>query len=172
MWKQNLPSPLGTLTAVWSEIGLSELSFGMTEVGPKERLQHAPKRIQILSEKLVASIQGYFQTGVLDWQLEDLDWTATPPFQRQVLELCFAIPSGHTRTYGQLAYQSGSPKAARAVGGAMARNRWPLIIPCHRVVGGTGNLTGYSGVGGTKTKQWLLELESPSLFASPQLQST
>ena len=66
---------------------------------------------------------------------------------------------GETLTYGQLAKLAGSPHAARAVGGAMARNRWPLIVPCHRVVGSSGKLTGYSGEGGLKTKHWLLEHE-------------
>jgi len=75
------------------------------------------------------------------------------------LTLCHAIPVGETRTYGQLAKLAGSPHAARAVGGAMARNRWPLIVPCHRVVGSSGKLTGYSGEGGLKTKHWLLEHE-------------
>ncbi|MEM8736472.1 MAG: MGMT family protein, partial [Planctomycetota bacterium] len=64
-----------------------------------------------------------------------------------------------TMTYGALAKAVGRPNAARAVGGAMAKNRWPLLIPCHRVLGASGKLTGYSGVGGIETKRRLLEHE-------------
>jgi methylated-DNA-[protein]-cysteine S-methyltransferase len=80
-------------------------------------------------------------------------------FQRRVLCRCRRIPYGQTLTYGELAAKSGFPRAARAVGGVMAGNRVPLIIPCHRVVGSFGSLRGYSGAGGVATKQRLLELE-------------
>jgi methylated-DNA-[protein]-cysteine S-methyltransferase len=66
-------------------------------------------------------------------------------FQRQVWALTQAIPRGQTRTYGQLARLAGREGAARAVGQAMARNPWPVIVPCHRVVGHDGRLTGYGG---------------------------
>ncbi len=72
-----------------------------------------------------------------------------------VLRRCAKIRRGEFMTYGQLAAAVGNPQAARAVGQVMARNRWPLIVPCHRVVGHSGKLTGYSGIGGTDTKLWL-----------------
>jgi methylated-DNA-[protein]-cysteine S-methyltransferase len=81
------------------------------------------------------------------------------PFQRKVLEQCRRIGYGQTLTYGQLAAKAGYPQAARAVGSVMARNRVPLVIPCHRVVGSSGTLRGYSGCGGTAMKRRLLELE-------------
>lgn len=81
------------------------------------------------------------------------------PFQRRVLQQCRRIRYGQTITYGQLAVKAGYPQAARAVGGVMARNRVPLMIPCHRVVGSSGTLRGYSGCGGTAMKRRLLELE-------------
>ena len=109
--------------------------------------------------KLNDALDTYFDTGELLWSLEQLDWMGVSEFHREVLKLCHAIPVGETLTYGQLARLAGSPQAARAVGGAMARNRWPLIVPCHRVVGSSGKLTGYSGEGGLKTKHWLLEHE-------------
>lgn len=118
-----------------------------------------PRRIRVLSNKLSEVLATYFETGELTWSLDHLDWTGVSEFHREVLTLCHAIPLGETLTYGQLAKLAGSPHAARAVGGAMARNRWPLIIPCHRVVGSSGKLTGYSGEGGLKTKHWLLEHE-------------
>ena len=81
------------------------------------------------------------------------------PFQRRVLQQCRRIRYGQTITYGQLAAKAGYPQAARAVGGVMARNRVPLVIPCHRVIGSSGTLRGYSGCGGTAMKRRLLELE-------------
>jgi len=84
-------------------------------------------------------------------------WTSE--FQRQVLEHCRRIAYGGKRSYAELATLAGSPGAARAVGTVMRKNRIPLIIPCHRVVGSSG-LGGYSGAAGITTKRRLLELES------------
>jgi methylated-DNA-[protein]-cysteine S-methyltransferase len=77
------------------------------------------------------------------------------PFQRAVWEALRAIPYGQTRSYGALAAHFGS--SARAVGGAVGRNPVALIVPCHRVVGADGSLTGYAG--GLERKRWLLALE-------------
>ena len=80
-------------------------------------------------------------------------------FQQRVLHLTSAIPAGALRTYGQLARDVGSPHASRAVGQALGRNPVPIVIPCHRVVGSNGRLTGYSGGRGIESKRWLLRLE-------------
>jgi methylated-DNA-[protein]-cysteine S-methyltransferase len=87
----------------------------------------------------------------------DLGWAR--PFTLAVLQACRHIPSGETRTYGQLARAAGHPQAARAVGGVMAKNPLPLLIPCHRVLGATGRLTGFSAPGGLEMKQRMLDLE-------------
>lgn len=79
-------------------------------------------------------------------------------FQQQVWEALRAIPYGQTRTYGELAAAIGSPRAARAVGLANARNPIAVIVPCHRVVGADGTLTGYAG--GLRRKRLLLDLET------------
>lgn len=81
------------------------------------------------------------------------------PFVRKVYELARRIPPGSTMTYGELAHAAGSPGAARAVGQAMARNPFPLLVPCHRVVAADGSLTGYSGAGGVATKARILASE-------------
>jgi methylated-DNA-[protein]-cysteine S-methyltransferase len=170
MWKQALASPVGSLQASWSEDGLHALSFlRLLPVNPSEEVPAAqlletertdmPRRIRVLCLKLSDALDTYFDTGELTWSLDRLDWNGVSDFHREVLRLCHGIPVGETLTYGQLARLAGSPQAARAVGGAMARNRWPLIVPCHRVVGSSGKLTGYSGEGGLKTKHWLLEHE-------------
>ena len=167
MWKQLIASPVGSLQASWREDGLYALSFlrpsnneSQETLGqPAADAGDMPRRIRVLCNKLSDELANYFESGELTWSLDHLDWSGVSDFHREVLTLCHAIPLGETLTYGQLAKLAGSPHAARAVGGAMARNRWPLIVPCHRVVGSSGKLTGYSGEGGLKTKHWLLEHE-------------
>jgi len=89
-----------------------------------------------------------------------LDWESVPPFTRLVLETLFErVGHGQTVTYGELAKLSGQPGKARAVGQAMARNPWPLLVPCHRVLGAGGGLTGYTNPHGLDLKALLLSLE-------------
>ncbi len=87
-------------------------------------------------------------------------------FQRRVWELLAEIPYGHTTSYGRIAARLGRPSASRAVGLANGRNPLPIVLPCHRVVGASGALTGYGG--GLDRKRWLLDLEQrharPSLW--------
>lgn len=79
-----------------------------------------------------------------------------PAFYRKVWAACAEIPKGETRTYGWIARRIGRPKAARAVGRALAANPFAPVIPCHRVIGANGKLTGYSGPGGIAQKRRLL----------------
>jgi len=83
-------------------------------------------------------------------------------FQQAVWDLMQDIPFGETRTYGELAAHLGNPNKARAVGGAANKNPLPLVIPCHRVVGTNGKLTGFAG--GIETKLFLLELEQKKTY--------
>jgi len=109
---------------------------------------------------LESQIQDYFsgRRPTFDTTLPlDLQWAR--PFTLAVLQACRLIPSGETRTYGELALAAGHPQAARAVGGVMAKNPLPLLIPCHRVLGATGRLTGFSAPGGLEMKQRMLDLE-------------
>ena len=105
-----------------------------------------------MKKELTEYAQG--QRRVFDLQLA---WSLIKPFQRAVLTVANQIPFGETRTYGWVAKQIGKPHAARAVGRALATNPIPLILPCHRVVGSNGSLTGYGG--GLPLKQRLLEME-------------
>ncbi|NOX53437.1 MAG: methylated-DNA--[protein]-cysteine S-methyltransferase [Planctomycetes bacterium] len=82
------------------------------------------------------------------------------PFARAVLEAVRGIPYSQTRTYGDIADQVGRPRAARAVGRIMAANRFPLVIPCHRVVAADGGLGGFSAPQGIRLKQRLLQMEA------------
>lgn len=83
-------------------------------------------------------------------------------FQNDVWQMLLAIPFGQTRSYGELARQLGHPRATRAVGAANGRNPIPIVVPCHRVIGASGKLTGFGG--GLKVKAHLLELEGDKSF--------
>jgi methylated-DNA-[protein]-cysteine S-methyltransferase len=97
----------------------------------------------------------YFSGGDPETDVE-LDMTGSPPFHRKVWNVVREIRRGQTMTYGQVAARAGSPGAARAVGQAMAKNRFPLVVPCHRVLS-SGGIGGFSS--GLDLKRWLLDLE-------------
>ena len=88
-----------------------------------------------------------------------LDLGSAGPFARAVWSAARRVRAGRTVSYGELARAIGRPGAARAVGGALGRNPVPLVVPCHRIVGATGALHGFSARGGVATKRRLLELE-------------
>ncbi len=96
-----------------------------------------------------------------------LDSRKLTPFSVRVHEAARAIPRGECRSYGELARQVGAPRAARAVGRAMAKNPWPIVVPCHRVVSSQGDLHGFSAPGGVRTKAAMLEIERGSPAAPP-----
>lgn len=111
---------------------------------------------------LAGQIRAYFSGKIVTtWQAVP-DLARFTPFARNVLEHTAAIAYGETITYGELAVKAGSPHAARAVGGVMASNPVPLVIPCHRVVAARG-LAGFSAPGGIAYKQALLNLEKGAL---------
>jgi methylated-DNA-[protein]-cysteine S-methyltransferase len=98
-----------------------------------------------------------------------LDFARVPAFNARVYETARAIPPGATRTYGEIARAIGDPDGARAVGQALSRNPFAIVVPCHRVVGAGDKLVGFSAVGGIATKLKLLKIEGwrenePSLF--------
>jgi methylated-DNA-[protein]-cysteine S-methyltransferase len=88
-----------------------------------------------------------------------LDMRGVPDFHRRVYEVARAIPVGDTSTYGVIATKLGDPTAARAVGQALGRNPFPIVIPCHRVLAANGKLGGFSGGGGNVTKLRMLAIE-------------
>lgn len=105
---------------------------------------------------VVDQLEAYFDGSLTDFDV-DLQLTGTD-FQRRVWDALRTIPYGETRSYGEIATQIGSPGASRAVGLANGRNPVGIIVPCHRVIGSTGGLTGYGG--GLDRKRALLALES------------
>jgi O-6-methylguanine DNA methyltransferase len=106
--------------------------------------------------KAAAQLQAYFTAGLREFSLP-LDLAGTT-FQREVWQAVASIPFGETRTYRDIAQAIGRPRAVRAVGAAQAANPLPLVIPCHRVIGSDGSLTGYGG--GMEVKRWLLDHET------------
>jgi methylated-DNA-[protein]-cysteine S-methyltransferase len=104
-------------------------------------------------------LEHYFKGERIDFAQLPVDLHGLTSFQQQILSLAMQIPYGRVVSYGCLAQQAGYPGASRAVGGAMAANPIPIIVPCHRVVAASGALTGYSGPGGIVMKKNLLSLE-------------
>lgn len=112
-----------------------------------------------VAQEACRQLSAYFQGQRKDFQLP-LAWKGTP-FRLRVWQALLDIPYGETRTYAQVAEAVGSPKAVRAVGGACHDNPWLIVVPCHRVVGSSGQLTGYAA--GLDTKRFLLEYEGGRL---------
>ncbi len=113
----------------------------------------------------VDQLESYFAGELFDFDLE-IDLVGTT-FQRSVWEALLTIPYGETRSYGEIAAQIGSPTASRAVGLANGHNPIGIIVPCHRVIGANGSLTGYGG--GLDRKRALLALEKMRKPAIPTL---
>jgi len=122
----------------------------------------APRGVMRAAER---ELRRYFGGERLDFTVP-VDLSGLTGFQRQVLLATCAIPYGHTATYGEIARRVGCPRAARAVGQALRRNPVAIIIPCHRVVGAGGALTGFGG--GLAWKQRLLDLERGDLTTDRQ----
>ncbi len=110
----------------------------------------------------IDQINSYLNQELQDFNLP-IDWSCYTDFQRAVLKETQTIPYGETRSYGQVAEAVGRPKASRAVGQAEKRNEIPLVIPCHRVIGSDGSLTGYGGIDNIDVKDKLLKFEQMRL---------
>ena len=150
-------SPIGILTLTASGAGLTGVHF------PEEPPALAGSRARPgLLAAARRQLDEYFAGERRAFDLP-LDLDAGTDFQRSVWRAVATIPHGATVTYGELARRSGRPGHARAAGGANARNPLPVIVPCHRVVGGDGALTGYAG--GLDRKRLLLELEGSDQLA-------
>ena len=149
-----LNSPIGDLLLAGDESALSLIGF------PQGKMRHDPEPDWIFNEKPFATVRQqlneYFAGERKDFDLP-LQVTGTE-FQVQVLEELQTIPYGETTSYGDIATRIGRPKAVRAVGAANGRNPLPIVIPCHRVIGSSGDLTGFGG--GLNLKEALLRLEA------------
>jgi methylated-DNA-[protein]-cysteine S-methyltransferase len=109
--------------------------------------------------ELIDKLRRYSEGEPVDFSSAPLALDHLTSFATHVVAACRRIPWGQTRSYGELAAECGSPGAARAVGSVMAKNRYPLIVPCHRVLAAGGELGGYSAPNGLKMKERLLGME-------------
>jgi methylated-DNA-[protein]-cysteine S-methyltransferase len=149
-----LNSPIGDLLLAGDDDGLSLIGF------PQGKMRHDPEPDWIFNENPFTAarqqLEEYFAGERKDFDLP-LHLSGTD-FQVQVLRELQRIPYGETTSYGDIAERIGRPKAMRAVGAANGRNPIPIIVPCHRVIGSSGDLTGFGG--GLDTKEALLRLEA------------
>lgn len=147
-------SPLGTLLVASTSLGISGIYFEEhRHFKGKEGWQHAPEHEHLLAA--TRQLDDYFAGKRRAFDLP-LDMAGTD-FQRAVWQQLVAIPFGQSITYGQQAQRMGKPNATRAVGTANGRNPVSIVVPCHRVIGASGAMTGYAG--GLERKRYLLALE-------------
>ncbi len=149
---RTIDSPIGPLTLAGRNSALTNLRMADQTYEPS-RTGWSPNS-QAFSEA-VDQLDAYFSGDLTDFTIE-LDLQGTE-FQRRVWHALLTIPYGETRSYGEIADEIGAPGAARAVGLANGHNPVAIIVPCHRVIGANGNLTGFGG--GLGRKRTLLELE-------------
>ena len=149
----SIDSPIGKILVAQSDKGLTHIRFASSSK-PEPPLEHW-QYVKQLKTEAIDQIRAYFKGTLRDFSISlDLDGT---PFQLKVWKALQKIPYGETISYCELARRIGQPKAVRAVGGANGRNPIPLVVPCHRVIGSNGSLTGYGS--GLHIKSTLLELE-------------
>ncbi len=149
---------LGRCAVRWSAAGITRvlLPTGVGRPGPAtEDGLEVPPYVRQAIDGMVEVMAG----GSPDLRALPLDERGIDDLRRAVYAATREIPPGTTRTYGEVARTIGRPDAARDVGAALARNPFPIIVPCHRVVAANGALTGFSAPGGLATKRRMLELE-------------
>lgn len=153
VWYDNLPTPIGKLTLVADEQGLRGVWFetGRHRREPEPSWVHSPRALDFARAQLEQYFAGTRQ--VFELPLHPFG----TPFQLAVWQELARIPYGTTISYGELARRTGQPRAVRAAGAANGRNPLPIVLPCHRVIGANGSLTGFGG--GLPAKRFLLALE-------------
>jgi len=169
---QSFPTALGWIALAQQGEVLQGLVMGHSSARQAEAaLSRVLGRGQVLlpvaNDGLLADDLRRFAAGEpVDFAHVVIDQRHLAPFARRVVAACRRIPWGQTRSYGQLAAECGSPAAARAVGQVMARNRFPLVVPCHRVLASGGQIGGFSAPQGLRLKRRLLALESGTLSSA------
>jgi methylated-DNA-[protein]-cysteine S-methyltransferase len=158
--QRSIDSPLGVLRLIGSDAGLRAVLWPDEREG-RVGFEEAPKDGEHpILERAAQQLDEYIVGKRTDFDIL-LDPVGTD-FQRSVWIGLQTIPFGETKSYGDLAADLGRPGAARAVGAATGRNPISIIIPCHRLVGASGSLTGFAG--GIESKRWLLDHEANHLF--------
>jgi methylated-DNA-[protein]-cysteine S-methyltransferase len=157
-------TPIGALLLAVTDRGVCRIWFDPEPERELETLArlHGPRVLRSVKpvERLRRELDEYFEGKRRRFEIEP-DIRGLPAYNQRILQELARVEYGTTTTYGTLAAKSGNPRAARAVGTVMNRNPIPIILPCHRVVGSTGKLTGYAG--GLDRKERLLRLEGALL---------
>lgn len=168
-------TPIGRCGVAWSEDGilgvqLPEKTIAQTRLRllrhcPEADEETPPRMIERAIDDIKALLAGEKKT----LRAIQLDLGYVSELNARIYQTTRAIPPGMTKTYGEIARAIGKPDAARAVGQALGRNPFPIIVPCHRVIGADGRMVGFSANGGVITKMRMLEIEGwranePSLF--------
>lgn len=166
---------LGRCGIAWNERGVTRIMLPeASDAATRERLTRGapgateappPPAIAAAIALIVQHVRG--EPAALDTIVLDLD--GVPAFHRQAYEAARQIPSGHTVSYGALAQSLGNPGAARAIGQAMGKNPFPIVVPCHRVLAAHRATGGFSAHGGVETKAKLLAAEGFTLALQPEL---
>lgn len=171
---------IGTCALAWRDAAVIGLSLpGATDDAAQRRLRRlwpalAPAEPPLGVSRVITAVQDAVSGKPVDLGWVPLEMGSVGAFERSVYGAARAIPYGQTTTYGELAKRVGDVGDARAVGQALGRNPWPIIVPCHRVTAAEGRTGGFSAPGGRATKLRLLEIEgalraeSLPLFAGPQ----
>lgn len=159
---RTVDSPVGKLTLAGTEDRLRHLRM-VDQTYEPDRAGWEPADTAFAAA--VDQLEEYFAGQRTEFELE-LELAGTP-FQRRVWSALMTIPYGQTRSYGEIAMQLDAPGASRAVGLANGRNPIAIIVPCHRVIGANGKLTGYGG--GLSRKRALLDLETAKASTTPTL---
>lgn len=150
--------PLGPMTLAATQRGLSGVWFDGQRHGPDTSAWRHDSAHPLL-QAAIEQLGQYFAAQRTTFDLP-LDLQAGTPFQQQVWQALLGIASGTTTSYGRLSAAIGKPAAVRALGAAVGRNPVSIVVPCHRVLGADGSLTGYAG--GLERKTALLSLEGPA----------
>jgi methylated-DNA-[protein]-cysteine S-methyltransferase len=166
---------IGPCGIAWSERGvvgiqLPEANDAVTRARlcacfPAAREASPPPAVRSAIDGIVALLHGEAR----DLGAVVLDMDGVPAFHRQVYDVARGIPPGSTLTYGEIAVRLGAPGAARAVGQALGRNPFPIVVPCHRVLAAGGQVGGFSAPGGRETKRRLLLIEGAPGIGQPTL---
>lgn len=162
------PTPIGACGIAWR--GLDVIASNLPEETSDATAARLAKRVGAdqgdAPEHIMAAIVAV--TALLEGEQTDLgfiscDLSGSDPFEQKVYEEARTIPAGQVVTYGEIALRLGNKGLSRAVGGALGRNPIPIIVPCHRVMGADGRLTGFSANGGVETKLKMLDIEKAAI---------
>ncbi len=155
LYFSSMTSPIGRLSILADTQGVVEIRFPNHVPGQGRSLPECTRQTNDIVERAIDQLQAYFDGRLKAFDLP-LSLRGTD-FQKGVWQQLCRINFGDTASYGDIAKKIGKPKAARAVGMANNKNRIPIVIPCHRIIGSDGSLTGFAG--GLDTKRWLLNHE-------------